>query len=532
MAGAATYLQLAPEFGGTKFGPFQGVEIRLGSDPGRNDIVLPEALGVLPAHVRVIRQQDGSFILGPTERTATVYIHRNDGRAPKLITTPTAMQPGDSFSLVTAEGPRFLVLVELPQKAGAGGSAPVAPQKAKKPGTAEGVAAEFKRLGLAKFFASKAGNFINTAWTMVKTGAIFSPRYIVAGMMMIVPLFLAGGASCAAISFKWQADAKQGEIDDLQGDLDACQGSEGGEDPTVGSLTMAILGDREWQQTLEADAAFNASYLQHLKSIFERADRFEWVFSRKKSDLTALKGRMDDSMGESLSRVFAYIAAHPGYVPDREWGLLQENSNGDRACGRGPALMTYRQAVNLGVNAQPDALAEPGVATSEDLEAMKSLLRKTLGSDPREFKDDEIEHEGAGLQGGYQCLFLKGDDERMDPKAIATALGKALGTRAKGLPEEGTDHWITARLIKYYAADFTIGYEDLEFTKSKAATVVVAELRESEKKFAVEMAAEVTARAVAIPCLAILEKADSEHLGKPPTLVQCGVLRLLVERDL
>ena len=44
-----TFLQLAPEFGGTKFGPFEHVEIRLGSDPANSDITLPEALGAAPA---------------------------------------------------------------------------------------------------------------------------------------------------------------------------------------------------------------------------------------------------------------------------------------------------------------------------------------------------------------------------------------------------------------------------------------------------------------------------------------------------
>jgi len=530
MATAATYLQLTAEFGGTKFGPFPGVEIRLGSDPTRNDIVLPEALGVLPAHVRVIRQTDGSFILGPTERTATVYIHRSDARAPKLITTPTAMKPGDSFSLVTAEGPRFVVMVELPQKADAGGGT-VAPPKAAKPGAAEGIAAEFKRLGLAKFFTTKIGSTLNTGWMMVKSGAIFSPRYIVMGMMMLFPMVLAGGAGCAAISFRWQSAAKDEQITELKSDLDACGAGDAGEDPTVASLTASILADREWQQSLEADPEFNAAYMTRLKSVFERADRFEWAYERKKSDLVTLIGRMEDSLGPNLTRVFGYVAAHPGFVPDRQWGLLQANSEGARACGRGPALMTYRQASNLEVAAQPDALADAGLAASEDLALKVAAIRTTLGSDPREFKEEEIQQDGAGLQGGYQCLFLEGEDERADPKALAAALGKALGPKGKGLPEEGTDHWITARLVKFYAADFIFGYQDLSFSKSTPPSVVLAEVSADQKSFALESAAEVTARAVAIPCIAVLEEVDAAHLGSgTPTAFQCLYLKYLAEK--
>ena len=36
----ATYLRLTPEFGGTRFGPFEELEIRLGSDADRCHIVL------------------------------------------------------------------------------------------------------------------------------------------------------------------------------------------------------------------------------------------------------------------------------------------------------------------------------------------------------------------------------------------------------------------------------------------------------------------------------------------------------------
>ena len=39
-----TFLQLAPEFGGTKFGPFDQGEVRLGSDPSNSDITLPATL--------------------------------------------------------------------------------------------------------------------------------------------------------------------------------------------------------------------------------------------------------------------------------------------------------------------------------------------------------------------------------------------------------------------------------------------------------------------------------------------------------
>src|SRR4051794_10756500 len=103
MARAVTFLQLTPEFGGTKFGPFEGSEVRLGSDPGSSDITLPETLGVAGQHVKVLRQQDNSFILAPVDRAAPVFHYRAGTARPKQVTAPLAVAAGDAFSLVTPE---------------------------------------------------------------------------------------------------------------------------------------------------------------------------------------------------------------------------------------------------------------------------------------------------------------------------------------------------------------------------------------------------------------------------------------------
>lgn len=524
MATPTTFLQLSPEFGGTKFGPFPGLEIRLGSDPHNSDIVLPEALGVSPQHVRVIRQNDGSFIVAPTERTATVFLWRAGGRAPKQITTPTAVAAGDGFSLVTQEGPRFYILLEQPSKAASQDA--VAPTKDDKPGVGEGIFAEMKRIGLAKVFTTRLGSMFQTGWMMVKSGAIFSPRYIVMGMMMIVPMMMAGGAGCAAISFRASAASKQTQITELQSDLDVCQGGSEGEDPTVASLTQSLLGDKAWMESLEADPDFNQRYQKQLRSVFERKDKFSWVWKRKKSEMADLYKRLEGDLGPSLAVVFAYTAAHAGFVPDREWGLIQRNSERQRTCGRGPALISYRQASNLGLAAQPDALVPGSIAESDDVDAKAAKLRETLGGDEREFKNEEIQAEGAGLQGGFQCLYLEGEDERTDPKAIASALAKKLGPSAKGLPSEGDDGWITTRLARFYISDFLFGADEVDLSKG-IASLALEEVGPDQKEYVLDSAAETMAKAVAIPCLAILDADTTEHLGTTPGKMQCAMLWFL-----
>ena len=49
---AQTFLQLPPELGGLRFGPFDQW-IQIGSDPKRNQIVLDPAHGVFPSHCAI-----------------------------------------------------------------------------------------------------------------------------------------------------------------------------------------------------------------------------------------------------------------------------------------------------------------------------------------------------------------------------------------------------------------------------------------------------------------------------------------------
>src|SRR5688572_3538386 len=143
MARTVTFLQLAPEFGGTKFGPFDQVEVRLGSDPSNSDITLPETLGVAPQHVKLLKQQDDSFILAPVDKSAAIFHFRSGTARPKQVLAPTAIQSGDAFALVTPEGPRFYVQVEKDAKA-------IAAQAADSSGPAFGWPKGLKRPSSAK----------------------------------------------------------------------------------------------------------------------------------------------------------------------------------------------------------------------------------------------------------------------------------------------------------------------------------------------------------------------------------------------
>ena len=111
----ATYLQLTDQFGGTEFGPYEGLEITMGADHNSCHIHIPGDFGTLAVHAKLIRQTATDVILSPAEQSAEVFLWRGDSRHPEPVYGPTAVRNGDRFSLVTPQGPCFVVSFrELP----------------------------------------------------------------------------------------------------------------------------------------------------------------------------------------------------------------------------------------------------------------------------------------------------------------------------------------------------------------------------------------------------------------------------------
>ncbi len=536
MADVLIYLQLAQEFGGTKFGPFPNVEIRLGSDPNDSDITLPENLGVAPQHVKVLKQKDGSFIVSPIDRTCTVFLWRVDGRPPKQITTPVACSAGDGFSLVAEEGVRFYIVSEEVKRAKKKDDDPKSSLGRMKKGLTIGsMMKEIKRQGFAQFMRTGLGHWWQSGYQYVVSGAILRPRNIIMFITIASGWVFAGGVGCTALKLSADKGAVKDDLEECQGDLAAAGAGSEGEEPTIPDLTQSILVDREWKESLQTDSELNQRYISELRKVFQRRDKYKWVYKRSSSDFTDFQRALSaKGFSEGLARVFAYVAAPPGFVPDREWTMLKQNSAGVETCGRGPTMLTYRQGRNLEVsNLVLDALVKSAIADGNDTEAKRTALLTTAGGDTIEFKEDEVENAPV-TQGGFQCLYLDGDDDRIEAGPLAKGLSRQLGDDARGMPERGRTYWITARLMRFYSADFEYGYEELKWNQGMAPSLVIEDASDAQKEFVLNSAAEVVARAVAIPCLARLDKdlqKAPEHMGELPSLVKCGVLNLLADRE-
>lgn len=531
------YLQLAPEFGGTKFGPFEGAEIRLGSDPSRNDIVLPESLGVMPEHLKIIKQAADNYVIAPTERTAAVFLYRVDGRPAKQVVTPVAVGPNDGFSLVTAEGPRFYIIVEMPQEKRDGPKTQL--QKNVKGLTPTAFWEEIKRQGIAKATTTQAGYIWRNASTFIKSGAIFSPRNIIMLVMSGSGWVFAGAAGCGACLLQNQIGKLAEANDDLKNEVAVCAG--GSEDePDVPTLTSQILADRKWADTLVTDDTLRKAYIEELKQVFADEQKYRWVYTKAKSPFTdwAMTLQNDTSIPKEVSRVLSYAAAVPGFVEGREWHLIQQNSDRAQSCARGPAVLTYRQAKNLGLNAQLDALMEGHLATNEDKDGKEAALLETwsrTGAEtPFDFGGVEIEA-APGLPGNFACVFLTGEDDRLNVSNMRKALRQSVGQNAQNVPEVARDYWVASRVMRFYAAEWRYGFPELKFDSKTPPTKGMSDASEDQRAWVVNNTARVMARAVGVPCMARLDPKKGKNPPETmavgfPSLVQCGVLRLLIER--
>jgi hypothetical protein len=537
MAKTLHFLQLSNEFGGTKFGPFDSLEVRLGSDPGRNDITLPENLGVAPEHVKVLIQGDGSYIVAPVERSAAVFVWRGGARKPKELSSPIAVSAGDSFALVTPEGIRFFILSEMPNQTDLMGDNVEGKAKQRLGPTGEGILNEIKRKGLAKVFSSKFGNFGMRAWTFIKTGQFLSPYYIVMGMTMMSGYLFAGTTSCAAFKFSSDARSAKADTQDCKDELNAFKGEDAdGGDPTLQGLTQNVLGDPDWKLAISDDAEFRAAYADQLNTIFEDAARYRWAYENGlgQNNLGKFKNALK-GFPEPLVRTLAFAAARPGIGGTSVYSEIKEDSEGTENCGRGPLQLTFRQARNLGLlDIQLDVYMP--TAKFDDVAARQAAFENVaMQWQPAVDIPKNGQINQAGFQGLDDCVYYEGVDERDDLATIAATIKSKFNEleRAKKIPKQGDKYWLEARLVSLYASDFRKDYNTLKLTKQSPPSVEMKKMsiKEQRKKFAINQAAKVAARAVAIPCLAALDKnyEKKKFLEPLPQLGNCAVVKTFID---
>lgn len=529
------YLVLSPEFGGTRFGPFEGLEARLGSSKERSHITLPESLGVAKEHCKVIRQGPASLILAPSERTAAVYLWKGDARRPVQVQTPTAVRPGDSFSLVTPEGPRFFIeLGELPPE--------IKEQRTKsgpnrrKNLTAGKFADAGRNLLLARLYTFSPVSLGMRAWYFVQSGAIWQPRIIILGAIMAFGYISTGVSACTA--FKFRTDWARSEDSAKQCRENLAYAENMGTDVenfAFDELAATVTGSRAVGQALKKDTAFMGKVKEQSKKIMENPDLYAWMYedSKRPEEFAKWREAVDksDSFDADTKKLLPYLAATRNRVQG-EWDRVLDSKEVE-VCGRGPVRMTYRQAKNLGVSSVAlDAfVAGDATAVANDEVERTKLLSKTAEAAGEPPLDTNVASTAVNVrQGEKTCVAAEGDDDRDALSKVVGVLEDQLGKSAKFVPDTDSPWVAAARIAKFYAADIS-GAKFVDVKKSpidfsrQSPTSVLGDV--GGGSWVVDRTAELIARSVVLPCDAVLngdKKKMEATFGPLPNPVSCLVL--------
>lgn len=548
----ALYLQLTPAFGGTRFGPFEGVEVNLGSSP-ECDIVIPEAFGVAPHHVKVLRQEGMGLIVTPVERTAAVYVWKGGARKPQQIATPVAVNHGDDFAMGTPEGPRFTVQLDLLPEEVRAERARLSDLNRFKPSGA-GLKKEARRQVLFRIFATGPGQMIATWWQLLKSGQLFTPRYLFAAAGILGGYVFGGVQACSKGEIALDFAMAEDELEDCKQQNAFNDGSEGG--PSFPKLAGNILGADTIGPALTSDEQLTALVKERAATIFAAPSRYEWLTnptkkSRQRSWYISFRENLAkaDDLPAGSARALSFLAARPG-VTQQGWSVLTD-SRGATVCGRGPLGLTWRQARALGMEARLDAVIEGsprGYETDELAGKRLELLTETArisGVDEIPELAEEFEADLATVQQGLQtCLFVNGEDDRDDAnlRSAVGTLEKRLKKDAKGLPRGTEPAAIPSRIAAVYAADipgvdFTTQKTRPDMSQGKLSQTTSL-LEDQGGPWIMEQTAEVLARAIALPCVAVLgmkasgadEAGLAEIFGDPlPSPLDCIILRYTIE---
>lgn len=547
----ALYLTLAPEFGGTRFGPFEGLEMRLGSDGDRCHIVLPPTLGVLPEHGRVIRQGPGNLILAPAERTAALFLWKKGARRPEQLATPTAIRAGDSFSLVTPDGPRFIVeLDELPPEVRE------ARQKAKsRVGvgrsrlSAESMGAEVKRQAFTQLLVTAPAQMLQRAIVFVRSGAIYQPRNIILGITLLGGMALGGVGACKYRKKSAQVVTITREYEECrdQAGFLAERGSRDFREWDIAALAYSITGSQALGTALDQDRAFAELVTSRSRSILADPGAYAWLWDPSDSRAARFSDWRErvletDDLDNDTRNLLIWLAARrrKGRTP---WETFSD-TEGDDVCGHGPLRMTYRQALHLGLSARADAYYRGSFEKlAEDRQKREDLLQTTVELAGTVLPEDGFESDflRADSQASIGCVFVVDNDERTNIGRTLRAFRTHFGDAAEGLPPSSDNQSALARIARYWAADaVTEDYDRGEFRfriQGSAALSTALEPLENRGQWVAEKTADTVAQALVIPCIGRLnyKPDDIEHALGPeeeqPDPVECLILNWKLQNE-
>ena len=517
------YLRLSPEFGGTRFGHFEQRVVRLGSDPSC-DIAIAQGFGVAPEHAQVIFDGANNIIIAPADRSADVYLWKPTAPRPELVSTPTAIRPGESFALATPNGPRFIIeLDELPAEVAEARAKMGGPKIGGRKLTGKAMGDEVKRQAWTSLLVMGPMQLLQRAYIFVKSGAILQPRNIILGITMLGGYIIGGASFCSAKKSSADLVSSQAKVKSCEENLATASGGDGDVvQLSFSELAGKIVGSTAVGTALRKDKDFRQVVKERTKTLLMDADAYSWMYGRANNRANIYmrwreKLENSDDLTGDMVALLPWFVAPPGAIPLEEphfrRGIDSENAD---ACVRGPFSLTYRQALNLGLDAQPDAFHRGSSSSIEDTSIRKEKIEAVATSLEVELPEElTLNVQAADTSGKAYCVYAEGDDDRDSLNRVMPALRKHFNkTDDKTVPLSSSGQGITARIARWYAADlFTMSFDPsrgvvmgLDFkTKGSARIKPVFENEGTRGDWAVAKAAEIYARAISVPCIGVLD---------------------------
>jgi hypothetical protein len=495
------------------------LEVRLGADTDRCHIVIPESLGVLPEHVRLIRQGPENLIVTPSERTALVYLWKPGARRPTPVATPTAVRPGDAISLVTPDGPRFIIELDiLPPELVAARE-----ESQKRRGTgrsrlsAESMKQEVKRQAFTRLLVLGPAQLAQRAITFVKSGAIYQPRNIILGITLIGGYLFGGAMLCSNRNTAKAMATTQQKYDDCAKEQAYDKGA-GGEtdDLSFDQLAANITGQELIGLGLKRDDKLRNDVKQQIKVFMADSARFDWIVKKKDQqvrDFVAWREQLEkaEALDDPTRALAMWLAAGPDRSRDPfDKGIDSEDRE---VCVRGPLRMTWRQAWHLNLNPRFDAFfkgASESVASDAERAPLLQQTADTAGVKLPESFETDIQALASGTRAF--CVHEVGDDLRMKPAELRRAMEKQLAADAPGLPVSGNAFAAISRIAYFWAADVTTTEWDpdakrltgVAFSENTPPSESLAALG-GRGAWVQRQTAQTIAASLAVPCLLKLE---------------------------
>ncbi len=546
------YLRLSPEFGGTRFGHFEQRVVRLGSDPGC-DIAIAQGFGVAPEHVQVIFDGPTNIIIAPADRAADVYHWRPNATRPDIITTPTAIRPGESFALATPNGPRFIIeLDELPPEVQERRAAMGGPRIGGRKLTGKAMADEVKRQAWTRILVMGPMQLVQRAYMFVKSGAILQPRNIILGVTILGGYIIGGASFCKMRSASVELDAVNERYEGCREEVSGIRN--GQSDPIkmqFSDLVREIVGSNRVGVLINKDRDLAREVKDRVRSILASPDDYRWLLeagSGRANSFMEWRNRVIElsELDGDTARIAVWLAAPPNAGPADDFSRGFDSEAND-ICMRGELELSYRQAVNLGLNPNLDAFHRGILDSINDNAVRKEMLAKTAASVGQELPEGiTIDVVGVGNTSKEYCLFAEGDgDERTKRSALLDMVKRHFSISDKSMPQSNVGA-LSARVARFYSADLpSASYnpsnrtvEGIDF-KAGGGELISRALKDEGPRgeWVLKRTADIFARAVAVPCLGVLDpnidkKALQAVLGDDlPHPIHCLVLNYQLSTD-